>query len=84
MAVASGILLTVISATVIHISVRYLTKARRLGLFALGLLCLALAFNLGEAFGGFWPGVYTLLSVFFLATVVTPWIDFWLRERRGQ
>jgi hypothetical protein len=40
---------------------------------ALGLL--SWAFYLGPALGGFWSGFYVLLSAYFLACMLMPWID---------
>tara|TARA_R110002049_G_scaffold232354_1_gene404899 strand:+ start:3869 stop:4045 length:177 start_codon:yes stop_codon:yes gene_type:complete len=44
----------------------------------LGLLSWALC--LGPALGGFWAGFYVLLSAYFLACMLMPWIDLAVRR----
>lgn len=38
------------------------------------------SFLSGDALGGFWPGAYTVLSVFFLACIAMPWADLALEQ----
>ncbi|MEM8983842.1 MAG: hypothetical protein AAGC71_12500 [Pseudomonadota bacterium] len=84
MTAIGSILLTLVAAGAMHISVRYAVGRRRLAWFGGSLIALALAFSLGTVFGGVWPGIYTVIAIFFLATMVSPWLDLWLSERRGR
>ncbi|MEM7080284.1 MAG: hypothetical protein AAF513_16815 [Pseudomonadota bacterium] len=79
-----SIILTICAAGLTHVAVRYVTGMKRLLLIVCGLLSLALAFAYGDALGGFWPGIYTLISVFFLVTVITPWLDYFWRRYRAK
>ena len=79
-----SLMLTCLAAALTHLCVRYAAGAVRRGLFAIALLTLAAAVYWGTAFGGFWPGFYTLLSVYFLACIVTPWIDLYLARCRAR
>lgn len=67
------------SAILTHLGVRASGRFRRGALFVGALLLLCSAFFFGAALGGFWAGFYTLLSVYFLTTVITPWISFLTR-----
>ena len=78
MAFFCSISCAVLAAVLTHVGVR---RSAHRGWSLLGaLLALACSFFLGRSAFGFWPGVYTALSVYFLTTVVTPWIMF-LRQR---
>lgn len=84
MEAAFSVFLATFSAILMHCSVRYAAGPRRRALIAAGLATIGVAFYFGTALGGFWPGIYTLVSVFFLATVVTPWLDLYWRKRRVE
>ena len=73
------ITLVVASAALTHFGVRSAQGWLRKVLFALAFSLLGTAFAFGDVLGGFWPGVYVLLSVYFLTTVVTPWLVFFWR-----
>ncbi|MEM7097701.1 MAG: hypothetical protein AAF541_05525 [Pseudomonadota bacterium] len=81
MAAIFSIFLAVASAVVTHWSVRNFQGTTRLGLFAFSMALLGLSFVWGNALGGFWPGVYTLISIYFLTTVATPWLHLYWERR---
>lgn len=62
-----------VSAIFVHLSVRnrklFISKC----LLSMAVILLLLAFYFGRSFGGFWPGVYTVMSIFIMTTTITPW-----------
>jgi hypothetical protein len=76
-----SVFLTLIAAAVLHCCVRYLASIWRvLSLLAvIAMLTGAVALHAG----GTWSAIYTLLSLFILACVAMPWLDFWWRKRRA-
>lgn len=72
--------LSVASAAFCHIGVRHLEGSQRLWLLLLSATALGSSLLMGDALGGFWPGAYTLLSVFFLACIAMPWADLALKH----
>ncbi|MEM6485294.1 MAG: hypothetical protein AAF662_09955 [Pseudomonadota bacterium] len=78
---AVAISLSVVAAGLTHAGVRAVNSTKRRLLSAFALVMLGAGLWFGRSFGGFWPGFYTILSIYFLTTVVTPWIVF-LYERR--
>lgn len=75
-----SLLLVTASAVLTHLGVRYACGAARLALLGLALGLLAWSFHPGRALGGFWPGVYALLSGYFLACIAMPWLDLAVRR----
>ena len=71
------ITLVVASAALTHFSVRSAQGWLKKVLFALALSLLGAAFAFGDVLGGFWPGVYVLLSVYFLTF-------FWSGSQYGE
>ncbi len=67
------------SAAFSHLGVRYAKGVGRLALFGLALGFMIAAFGIGRALGGFWSGVYALLSAYFLACMVMPLLDLAIR-----
>lgn len=78
------VLLAAAAAALAHLAVRHAQGPKQLGLLASAIVALCLSFYWGSALGGFWPGVYTLLSVFFLAACLTPWIELLVTQRRVE
>ncbi|MEM1143328.1 MAG: hypothetical protein AAGI88_12160 [Pseudomonadota bacterium] len=80
--IAASVALAVLSAALTHIAVR--TNSARFRAIGLGtaLALFSLSLVPGCALGGFWPGFYSLLSVYFLTTAVTPWLSFFFSRRR--
>ena len=76
-----SVLLTIISAIFTHLCVFQQRRTWR-GFFGLSaLVSVLLALPLGVALGGFWPGFYTLLCVYFLTCTLSPWVQFlWRRN----
>ena len=70
------IILTITSASLTHLSVRLACGWFRKLLFTFGIALLAIAMFFGGALGGFWPGFYTLLSLYFLTTAISPWLVY--------
>ncbi|MEM8768852.1 MAG: hypothetical protein AAGE43_15500 [Pseudomonadota bacterium] len=83
-AAAFSVILAIASAAVTHFAVRYAAGTGRLGAMAVAFGLLSAAFYWGDALGGFWPGVYALLSVYTLACIATPWIDYFWKQRRAD
>lgn len=81
MQILFSLILTIAAAVLAHAAVRYAQARKRAVLAGLALVALAAGMYYGDVLGGFWPGVYTLLSVFFLTTVITPWVDYLVRQR---
>ncbi|MEM7705014.1 MAG: hypothetical protein AAF358_05645 [Pseudomonadota bacterium] len=71
-----SIALAVASAVFTHLGVRHAASRVRSAFLAAALAAISVGFWFGEALGGFWPGFYTLLSVYFLTTVITPWVSY--------
>ncbi len=78
-----SIMLAVLSAGLCHLCVRHCRGSRAWAVLLAALLCLGLSFYLGQAFGGLWAGIYTLLSVYFMACIVTPWLELWWERHRA-
>lgn len=78
--VLTSLLLVAVAAVASHVGVRYAHGAGRLALLLLAMALLGWAFQPGRALGGFWPGVYALLSAYFLAWIVMPWLDLAVRH----
>jgi len=76
----ASLLLASASAAFTHLGMRYARGAARLALLALALGLLAWSFHPGRALGGFWPGVYALLSAYFLGCIAMPWLDVAARQ----
>lgn len=79
----SGIVvfMAVLAGAFTHGGVRSRHRSTRLALIAAAALAFGIGLWFGYSFGGFWPGFYTLLTVFFLTTAITPWISFLARRR---
>lgn len=75
--------MALVSAGLTHVSVRHCEGRRRITVFAAAIIVFVAATYFGDALGGFWPGFYTLIVIYTLATAITPWIDLWARSRRG-
>ena len=81
--VVLSLLLAGISAGLTFLAVRYAEARPRSGYLALALVVLLTSFYFGQAMGGFWSGVYTLISAFILVCCVLPWIDLLARRRNA-
>lgn len=77
----TSVLLAAAAAIITHVAVRYAATRRRTVLLAVAALTFALALYVGRALGGFWAGAYTLMSVYFLTCIATPWVEYLLRQR---
>lgn len=84
MVAALAILMAILAAILTHLSVRSETTAIRRQLFLLALLTFGVGSWLGKSLGGFWPGFYTLVSVYCLATIITPWTVFLVRKHHAR
>ena len=79
-----SVLLTMVSAIFTHLCVFQRRGCWR-GFFGLSaLILLLLGFSLGVALGGFWPGFYTLLCIYFLTCTLSPWVQFLGRRKRDR
>ena len=77
-----SLLITVGAAACTHIGLRHAAGLKRAALLALVCVLLAMAFSASTIPGGYWSGVYTLLSGYFLACLITPWIELlWTKHR---
>ena len=74
LAAAISIILAISAAVASHVCVRNVQGRARLLTFGLALGCLGLSFYFGRAMGGLWTGIYTLLSIYFLVCMMTPWL----------
>ena len=63
-----------------HAGVRYACGGGRVVSLLLAAVLLAWSVHLGRAPGGFWPGVYTMLTAYFLACMAMPWLDLAIRR----
>ena len=79
-----SVVFTLVSAPLTHVGVRYAQSHRRTLLLIAALALLGAGFAVSTIPGGFWSSVYTLLSVYFLACLITPWLDIaWSSRRAG-
>ncbi|MEM0953399.1 MAG: hypothetical protein AAGI24_04590 [Pseudomonadota bacterium] len=74
MAAAISVVLALSAAVASHVCVRNVQGRARQATFVVAMGCLGLSFYFGRALGGLWTGVYTLLSIYFLACMMTPWL----------
>ncbi|MEM6544608.1 MAG: hypothetical protein AAF680_06875 [Pseudomonadota bacterium] len=78
-----AIILTVMSSLLTHVGIRDLTGGRRqVSLLAASVVFL-FACNLASAFDGYWSGFYTMLSVYFMGCILSPWLVFRWKGRSG-
>lgn len=83
MLVILSLSLAATAAVLIYIGVRH-TSTRRRAVLSGAAVSLCCAFYFGPALGGFWPGVFTLFSMFILCCVALPWLEFlWRRRSAG-
>jgi predicted branched-subunit amino acid permease len=78
-----SVLLTIVSAGLTHISVRKTHGMQRTMVFCMALLLFGGAVSLSAIPGGTWSGAYTLLSVYFIACLLTPWMDLLWKSYRA-
>ncbi|MEO0438170.1 MAG: hypothetical protein AAF098_14825 [Pseudomonadota bacterium] len=76
-----AIALTIVASLLTHVGIRDLTGGRRQVSLIGGLAVFLLACKLAAGFDGFWSGFYTMLSVYFMGCIGSPWLVFWWKER---
>jgi hypothetical protein len=79
-----SIVLSIFAAALSHVCVRHAAGVRRYGLLGLAVIALGFSFHFGRALGGLWVGIYTLVSIYFLACMTTPWLELAWRQRRDR
>ncbi|MEM1112746.1 MAG: hypothetical protein AAGI11_12620 [Pseudomonadota bacterium] len=81
---ALSLILTIAAGVLSHVGVRLMQGVQRVLVFLVALACLGLAFSITILPGGYWSGVYALLSLYILVCSLTPWIALlWRRNRAG-
>lgn len=79
----SSVLMTILSATMTHVSVRRVSGYGRAWLLCIAGLLLVGAILVGSIPGGLWAAVFTVVSLYFLACMTTPWVEMLWRLRRA-
>ncbi|MEL7043605.1 MAG: hypothetical protein AAGL66_01100 [Pseudomonadota bacterium] len=75
--------LVLVSALLTFLGVRYAAGPQRKGYLGAALFCFVLSIFAFAADSGFWPRLYTLSSIYFLACIALPWLDL-LRTRNAR
>lgn len=78
-----SIVLTIVSAILMHIGVRNTQKRNRIKLVAASTALLLIGFSVSTLPGGIWSSMYTLMALFFVTCMLTPWFTLFWSLRRG-